>query len=379
VTHHPKAFSKRILLITGATGFVGGAVAVAALRAGLGPQLLLLARPLSGQNPRERLIENLRRLGASDEELRSLGDDFLWEADLAEPAMLTKSARIGAIERVVHAAALPTFSNNPAIHAINVEGTLALAHALAQGHLRRFVFVGTAMAVGPSMRRGSVIEEMENLGTGEDHLVPYTASKAEAERRLRTELPGLPLILARPSIVVGHTRLGVTPSQSIFWVFLVGHMLGAFTCDLEDYIDVIPVDWCADALLRLATAESLTHRVYHVSAGRQSSVTFEQIDKAMASARSVPPIAASYRKIEKSDLIEMLPAIKRIVPGANRRLLLRAMQLYAGFAELNYIFSNERLRSTGLGPSPPLTNYLAKCVETARGISIADQMKWDFK
>lgn len=377
--HHSKAPSKRNFLITGATGFVGGAVAVAALRAGLGPQLLLLARPLSDQDPRNRLIENLRRLGASEVELRSLGDDFVWEADLAEPATLTKSARIGAIERVVHAAALPTFSNNPAINAINVEGTLALAHALDPGHLQRFVFVGTAMSVGPSLRRGSIIEEMENLGTSEDHLVPYTASKAEAERRLRTELPTLPLIVARPSIVVGHTRLGVTPSQSIFWVFLVGHMLGAFTCDLEDSIDVIPVDWCADALLRLATADSLAFRVYHVSAGRESSITFEQIDQAMADARSVAPIAASYRKIEKSDLIDMLPAIRHIVPGASRRLLLRAMQLYAGFAELNYIFGNERLRGAGLGPSPPLTSYLAKCVETARGISIADQMKWDFK
>jgi hypothetical protein len=55
------------------------------------------------------------------------------------------------------------------------------------------------------------------------------------------------------------------------------------------------------------------------------------------------------------------------------------MQLYGGFAELNYVFNNDRLRGAGLESSPPLTSYLSRCVETARGISIADQMKWDFK
>lgn len=369
----------RTFLITGATGFVGGAVAVAALRAGHGPRLLLLARALSDQSSRARLIANLRRLGATDQELRTLGDNFVVEADLADPDAFSRATQLNAVLRVIHAAALPTFSNNPAIASINVEGTLALAHALNLDCLERFLFVGTAMAVGPSLRRGSIIEESEELGAEDDHLVPYTASKAKAERRLRDELPNLPLVVARPSIVVGHTQLGVTPSQSIFWVFLVGHMLGAFTCEYDDFVDVVPADWCANVLLQLATRERLEHDVYHVSAGRESSVTIDEIDQAMAHARRVAPNAGAYRKIDKSGLIDMLPQMKRIAPEANRRLLLRAMQLYGGFAELNYVFNNDRLRGAGLDSSPPLTSYLSRCVETARGISIADQMKWDFK
>jgi nucleoside-diphosphate-sugar epimerase len=369
----------RTFLITGATGFVGGAVAVAALRAGHGPRLLLLARALSDQSSRARLFANLRRLGATDQELRTLGEDCVLEADLGDPEAFDRATQLNAVQRVIHAAALPTFSNNPAIASINVDGTLALAHALNPDCLERFLFVGTAMAVGPSLRRGSIIEESEDLGAQDDHLVPYTASKAMAERRLRVELPDLPLVVARPSIVVGHTQLGVTPSQSIFWVFLVGHMLGAFTCEYDDFVDVIPADWCAKVLLELATLDHLEHDVYHVSAGRESSVTIDEIDQAMAHARRVSPIAGSYRRIDKSGLIDMLPQMKRIAPEANRRLLLRAMQLYGGFAELNYVFNNDRLRGAGLESSPPLTSYLSRCVETARGISIADQMKWDFK
>ena len=371
--------TERTFLITGATGFVGGAVTVAALRAGYGRALRLLARRTPEDTSHSRLLANLRRLGATQSDLRSLGEDFILEADLARDADLNGHPHLQCVERVIHAAALPTFSNNPSIRAVNVEGTLRLAHALNPQVLRRFLFVGTAMAVGPSRRRGSLIEESEELGADEDHLVPYTASKAEAERRLRAELPDLPLVIARPSIVVGHTELGVSPSQSIFWVFLVGHMLGAFTCDLADSIDVVPADWCASALLQLATRDSLEHDLYHVSAGRESSVTIQALDEALARARRVAPMAGSYQKIARSDIAGILPRMRDIVPGASRRLLLRAMQLYGGFAELNYVFDSNRLLSEGLSASPPFTSYLSRCVETARGIPIADQMKWDFK
>lgn len=369
----------RDFLITGATGFLGGAVTVAALRAGYGPQLRLMARGSLEGSPQSRLRTNLRRLGATEAELGTLGDDFVLEADLARNRGIERHPQLGCVERVIHAAALPTFSNNPAIHPVNVEGTLALAHALNPAVLKRFLFVGTAMAVGPSRGRGSLIDESEQLGVDADHLVPYTASKAEAERRLRAELPDLPLVVARPSIVVGHTELGVAPSQSIFWVFLVGHMLGAFTCDLGDSIDVIPADWCAEALLQLATRDSLEHDVYHVSAGQESAVTIRDLDAVLARARQVAPIAARYRKIEKDHIASILPQLRDLIPGANRRLLLRAMQLYGGFAELNYVFDSNRLRREGLSASPPFTSYLSRCVETAHGIPIAEQMKWDFK
>ena len=358
---------ERTFLITGATGFLGGAATVAALRAGHGPRLRLLVRRSEEGSPAMRLFDNLRRLGATEAELSTLGSDFMLEGDLARGEAFAGHPFLKPVERVIHAAALPTFSNNPAISAINVDGTLALAHALNPARLERFLFVGTAMAVGPSQRRGTVIKESDVLGTDDDHLVPYTASKAEAERRLRAELPDMPLVIARPSIVVGHTELGVAPSQSIFWVFLVGHMLGSFTCALTDSIDVVPADWCADVLLQLATQEKLEHDLYHVSAGKGSSVTIEALDEALANARNVAPMAGSYKQIAAAEIAQFMPKMRELVPGASRRLLLRAMQLYGGFAELNYVFDNRRLQREGLATPPPFTSYLNRCVETARG------------
>src|SRR5258708_36975179 len=96
--------------------------------------------------------------------------------------------------------------------------------------------------------------------------VPYTASKLEGERRLR-EIPGLPLVIARPSIIVGHTRLGCHASASIFWVFRMARALRCFPCPADSRIDLVPVDYAAQAILRLLEAPQLAHALYHISAG----------------------------------------------------------------------------------------------------------------
>ena len=75
-------------------------------------------------------------------------------------------------------------------------------------------------------------------------------------------------MIARPSIVVGHTELGCKPSGSIFWVLRAVEALRFITWDLENRIDVVPVDWAASALRHLLFAPRLKHQRYHVS-GRE--------------------------------------------------------------------------------------------------------------
>src|ERR1700754_545813 len=113
--------AERTFLITGATGFLGGAVTVAALRAGYGSQLRLLVRGSAEGTPAMRLFDNLRRLGATEAQLSSLGQDFMLEADLGSKDAFVGQPLLRSVERVIHAAALPTFSHNPLIHAVNVE------------------------------------------------------------------------------------------------------------------------------------------------------------------------------------------------------------------------------------------------------------------
>ncbi len=87
----------------------------------------------------------------------------------------------------------------------------------------------------------------------EQHAVPYTYSKGMAELKLRETFPELPLVVVRPSIVVGHSRLGCAPSGSIFWMLRMVALLETFSCRLTDRVDILSVDDCAEAIVRLAT------------------------------------------------------------------------------------------------------------------------------
>lgn len=66
---------------------------------------------------------------------------------------------------------------------------------------------------------------------------------------LESTAPELPLVVARPSVVVGHTQLGCLPSASIFWFYRACDALRRITCPLDSRDDAVPVDWVADALL----------------------------------------------------------------------------------------------------------------------------------
>lgn len=368
------------VLLTGATGFLGGAIAVEAIRRGLAPRLLLLARGADRADAHARVLENLALLGASPDEQAQIDIDNILCADLSGLDAIADDRRLDHVSIVIHSAALATFSNHPSLEKINVDGTLALARLLhGRPQFGRFFYIGTAMACGLNAAGQAGVAERFELSPDAEHLVPYTRSKELAERRLRAEFPGMELVMLRPSIVVGHTELGCAPSQSIFWVFLVAQMLGAFTIALDDRIDVIPVDWCAHAVVALALKPTLGQRAYHLSAGLASSVSFRDIDMVLAAARGVAPVGAAYRQLGVDALAELMPRMREVIPGCNDRLLLRALKLYGGFARLSYVFRNDNLLAEGVSAAPPLTDYIGRCFDSARTVPVVEQMKWDFK
>lgn len=370
-----------LTLITGATGFLGGAVAAEALRRDEQANLLLLARAGDSAQALERVRANLQSHGATPTQLERLSEDNILCGDLETLDHLSHDLRLEQVKDVIHCAALATFSNHPGLDKINVDGTRALAR-LMQGRsgLRRFFYVGTAMACGPEAEiENGLVNEHTELPLDDSHLVSYTRSKARAEQVLREEFPDLPSVMLRPSIIVGDTKRGCVASQSIFWVFQVAQMLGEFTVDLDARVDVVPVDWCASAILDLVTKPVLANTVYHLSAGEESCVSFREVDQALARSRGVQPMAANYRRIEREELGELLPRMRKCAPGTNDRLLMRALRLYGGFAELNYVFANANALGEGIEAPPRFTEWIGRCHESARHIPIATQMEWDFK
>jgi len=374
----PQPSQERILL-TGATGFLGGAVAAQMITEGHAEALCFLVRADNPAQGLQRLRNNLRQHGVSDSQCLALSEAQIICGDFLDTAWLARETpRLMQIDRVINCAAVASFSKNPSIWPVNVEGTYAFAQVLSgSSRLKRFLHVGTAMCCGP--QRESPISESWEFPEAAQQLVDYTASKAEIERRMREELPTLPLVVARPSIVVGHRSLGCQASGSIFWVFRMGFALESFTCGLDEQIDVIPVDYCAEALIGLVLKPRLGHDLYHISAGHHSACTFAEIDQAFALANGAEPVGERYRKVEADDLKSLASHFETRIGPANPRLVLRALRLYSGFADLNYLFDNSRLLEEGIAVPPRFTDYLDVCVRSSSGVSIATQMQWDFK
>lgn len=367
------------ILITGATGFLGGATAVALTQRGHQNDLCFLIRAPSPMQGLERLRESLVRFKLDPAKLSAFTESQIICGDLTDVEAFEHDHRLDEVTHVVNSAAVASFGNNPRIWPVNVDGTLKFAARMSRvPALQRFLHVGTAMACGPTQDEKFISERWETADKSE-HLVTYTASKAEAERLMREQLPGLPLVVVRPSIIVGHSTLGCSPSTSIFWVFRMGFEIDAFMCDLDDYIDVVPVDYCAEAISQLLLRERLQWDLYHISAGRSSASRFRDIYVRMSRMLRAGAETITYSRIGKEDIPKLVPAFQNVLGIHNRRLLARALSLYGGFSMLHYVFDNMRLLAEGLSEPPSLADYVERCVESTRGLPLKEQMLDDFK
>lgn len=368
-----------LILLTGATGFLGGAVAVELMRQRQGARLLLMVRGADTADAHARVTSQLRRLGAPEEELLRLRPSQILLASLEQVEAIAGDMRLARVGVAIHCAAHAGFTAYPAMHALNVDASVILAHLL-QRHapLRRFIYIGTAMACGSRQPAGSDIPESTALPLDERaHLVPYTHSKAVCEMLLRKMAPALPLVVLRPSIIVGHTRLGCAPSASIYWMFRACRALGASVAELRQKIDVVPVDWCAAAVAAAALRPEWKHDLLHLSAGAERSCSFADIDTELALACGEQPGAYSILPLEH--LLELLPRICERLPDCNPRLMLRALRLYGGFARLGYTFGNRAMQEADIPPPPPLTRYIGLCAQSVAHQPLSQQMAWDFK
>ena len=110
----------------------------------------------------------------------------------------------------------------------------------------------------------------------------------------------------------------------------------------------------------------------------RASSTYGQICAALApsiGARADQP----YQKVAVSELAHMQDQFNDLFGPGNKRILLRALQLYGEFAALGLTFSNERMLTEGVPLTTPFEQYAALCARTTEDLSVFEQMKYDFR
>jgi len=343
-----------LILVTGATGFLGTQVVRELLQREPHARLALLIRPRQGQTPEQRAESILQsaelsrvRVYAGDVSEPNCGlDDSTWR-DLAAKAT-----------RVIHCAATVSFDQSleQARH-MNVDGTRKmLDFAAAMRNLRSFVYVGTAYVAG---ERTGLVRESE-LDEGQQFRNTYEQTKAEAEALVRSRLGSLPGVILRPSIIVGDSRTGVTSSfKMLYWPLKIySRRLWRTVPGYPDAVlDIVPVDYVARAVTQLTFDENALGTTVHLCAGPRGSATIEQIARR----------AAEYFHVREPRYVDpkiffaaVRPLLSLALWGKKRRVLIDG-RAYRDYFTMRMQFETtnaERL----LGPAgifpPPVMEYL---------------------
>ena len=266
-----------MILVTGATGFVGWAL-VQRLLAENESQCVAVAVRRHVQRWPERVLP------------RVTGD--------LEPAS-DWSVALGGISAVVHCAArvhvmVDTAANSLAeFRRVNVLGTLNLARQAASAGVRRFVFVSSIKVNGESTQLGSPF-------TTDDTPTPldaYGVSKMEAEQGLLeiARQTGMEVVIIRPPLVYGP---GVKANFAAMMRSLkrgVYLPLGA----IHNQRSLVALDNLVDLIVTCLSHPTLANQTFLVSDGEDVSTTqlLRRMGQALGCPARLVPVPASVLKL----------------------------------------------------------------------------------
>jgi thioester reductase-like protein len=342
------------VLLTGATGFVGMEVLARLLEDGSDDSVLALVRGRDREEATARLGRVLDGLGADADARRRVR---ALPGNLTEPGLGLGSEdqmRVAeSVTDIVHCAASISFTLPiDEARAINVEGTrrvLEVAERLVGAHrVRRLVYVSTAYVAGEHQGRFGEDE----LAEGQCFRNSYEQSKAEAEALVREAAERMPTAVVRPSIVVGESDTGWTPAFNVlYWplrAFDRG-LLPAIPARPDGRVDVVPVDFVADAIVHLLRDDRAFEGTVAAAAGDEAATVEELLDLAStALGRPRPPLAPLANDLARNS---------------------DEAAAYMPYFDMEVVFDTARAREA-LGPAgiapPPLEAYFATLVAYAR-------------
>lgn len=346
------------IFLTGATGYIGAHVA-ANLLDGHGASLNVLVR---ARDPREAQVRLWNAL--------QLHLDFprfyeylqtrvrIFCGDLTSPGFgLGRDEYdrlVHTTDSVIHCAASLNRKSEKSCLNVNLRGTLEVLtlarHAEHYHGLRRFSQVSTVAVAG--QRNHEVVTEDRSIEWDRSDYDPYARTKKFCEHMMRVLLPDTPKTVFRPSIVLGDSRHAETTQFDMVrsFVFLAG--LPALPFRPTDKIDIVNVDFVADAIATLHQKDQPQHDIYHLSSGLESQ-TFRQLTTALAAEQNKRgPIFVPFLEKPFAATVNFLSGRKGTV-GHGAAL----MKVFMPYLVWNTVFDNTRVTAE-LGRRPvPFSRY----------------------
>jgi long-chain acyl-CoA synthetase len=260
-----------VVLLTGATGFIGTQVAMDLLKR---PELKLtvLVRAENGKDAERRARrqwwDHPSISGMIGRRITVVAGDV--SKDLLGLVSGDYETLVKTLTHIIHAAAEVRL-DVPAerLRLTNIQGTanvVALAREAHQDHgLSRFSHLSTAYVAGK--RTGEVPEDelTDRYGFSSD----YERSKFESEKLVRGAGRELPISIFRPGMVVGDSETGYVRNFNTLYVpvrfFLTKH-LRVLPVRASMRVNFVPVDYVAGAVVSLSFDSRAEGGTFHLTA-----------------------------------------------------------------------------------------------------------------
>lgn len=188
------------VLVTGASGFVGSAIANVFRAEGYRVRVLVrAASPRTNINPADEVVEG----------------------DLRDPPSL--AAALKGVRHLVHAAAdYRLWSRDPdELIVTNLHGTRALMQAALRAGIERIIYTSSVATIQPGSDETRPLTEQSAIGI-------YKRSKVMAERMVEGMVArdGLPAVIVNPSTPIGPRDVKPTPTGRVIVEAASGRMPG---------------------------------------------------------------------------------------------------------------------------------------------------------
>jgi len=346
------------IFLTGSTGYIGAHVAANLLQ-GHGAALNLLVRARDARDAELRLWQALQlhlEFPRFYEFLQTRVRVF--RGDLTSPGFgLGRDEYdrlVHTTDSIIHCAASLNRKSEKSCLNVNLRGTLevlTLARHVEHYHgLRRFSQVSTVAVAGK--RSNEVVTEDRAIEWDRSDYDPYARTKKFCEHMMRVLLPDTPKTVFRPSIVLGDSRYPETTQFDMVkaFVFLAGLPVLPFRS--TDKIDIVNVDFVAEAISTLHQKDQPLYDTYHLSSGTDSQ-TFRQLTTALAAAQNKrAPMFMPFAEKPFSGSVNFLSNRKGSL-GYGSSL----MKVFMPYLTWNTVFDNSRVTSE-LGRKPiPFSQY----------------------
>ncbi|MFA4817496.1 MAG: SDR family oxidoreductase [Parcubacteria group bacterium] len=370
---------KKVIFLTGATGFLGGELLVSLSKDERIEKVYCLVRASDKEKAISRLKEefNLHADNFPKDKIIPIVGDLL-DNNLTE--RLIALPELASVDTIIHAAADTHFTAQKYMEQINVGGVKKILQwAMTLKNLKLFTYIGTATICGKEKRHCEVSEN-ESPNPAVEHMVKYTKTKMLAEMEVRKTIPADKLLVVRPSSIMGDSRKLEPRDFAILWALIAVNELRLIPANPNANIDMLGVDYVAEAIHRLIFAER-RYNTYHISSGYKSATSLcelsETVKKLDCSKRpdfrfidfdEIETMKQWARSISRKKPVENVNGCsqyieywqKKLGYNGNLRIILSCLEDYLRFANQDIVFDNSRLLAdTGMGFPVPAHEYVS--------------------